>query len=275
MMIQSNLFSKGHPLKAEPGLSHVLEGHKQRVVNKIKGISDLDQMTDAFLERLVKDSLVEPLSIQFDKITKKLRTDNLDRSSIPHNSMAGRMVGRFDDADVLGMMGGQKQVARLSIPFTGDPLLLQYAPNPCGMNFPKGEVYDHTIQFDVILWGATPEDAQRAKDDIKRNRELMATYAAAINKQVKEFNESLPAQVKAAFNVKLDELTKQHAIFDDLDIPEEPEPPACSTSPPAPQPKRGKARAIQIIQNIDKMYVQQLNQTNNNIGDVNNAIQSD
>ena len=39
------------------------------------------------------------------------------------------------------------------------------------------------------------------------------------NQQVKEFNESLPAQVKAAFTMKLDELTKQHAVFDSLGIP--------------------------------------------------------
>src|ERR1700722_16587764 len=131
MCIKSNLFIKGHP-RGEPGLSHVLEGHKRGMLNKIKAISDLDQMTDAFLEHLVKDSLVEPLSIQFDKMTRKLRTEALDGSLVPQNSMAGRMFrsGDFDDAQLFGEGGNRKQVARLTIPFTGDPLLLQYAPNP-------------------------------------------------------------------------------------------------------------------------------------------------
>jgi hypothetical protein len=45
------------------------------------------------------------------------------------------------------------------------------------------------------------------------------------------------------------------------------------SSPLAPKPKRGAARAQQIIVNVETMLVHTLNQTNNNAGDVNNAIQ--
>ena len=165
-------------------------------------------------------------------------------------------------------------MARLSVPFVGDPTLLEYAPNPCRMTFPKGEVSGKTIQFDVILWG-NPDDSERVKDEIQRNRDLLSSCAASINKQVMEFNKSLPAHVKDAFTAKLDELTKQHTIFDDLGIAEEPKAPILPSSRPASQPKKGKARAVQIIQYIDTMFVQQLSQTNNNLGNVNNAIQSD
>ena len=103
---------------------------------------------------------------------------------------------------------------------------------------------------------------------------MLETCATNVSKQVKEFNESPATQIKAAFAAKLDELTKQHAIFDDLGIPEEPEPPAMPSSPVAPKPKKGKAKAEQITVNVDTMLVQTLNQTNNNAGDVNNAIQS-
>lgn len=276
MFIKSTLFSKGHPLKAEPGLSDVLEGHKRRILDKVRSISDLDQMTDSFLERLVKESLVEPLFIHLDRMTRKLRTEEFDGSVIPYNSMAGRMLrsGRFDESEVFSVGGNKRQVARLSIPFAGDPTLLKYAPNPCGLTFPQGEVYGDTIQFDVILWGI-PDDAQRVKDEIQRNCEQLAFCASSINKQVKDFNESLPAQVNTAFTAKLDELTKQHTIFDDLGIAEEPEPPVSPSSTSIPQPKSGKVRAVQIIQYVEKMFVRQLNQTNNNLGDVNNAIQAD
>jgi hypothetical protein len=260
MLIKSNLFSKGHPLKTEPGLSPVLESHKRGILDRIRNISNLSLMTDSFLQQVVSDSFVEPLVIHFDKITKKLRTEEFDGSQLPFNQIGDR--GRRYP----------KQVARLSIPFTGDKTLLGFAPIPCGMNLPKGEVYGNTIQFDVILRG-TPDDAQRVPAEIEKNREMMATFAAAINKQVNEFNASLPPQVNAAFTAKLDELTKQHSIFDGLGITEEPEPPALAGSSADAQLKKGKARAVQIIQIIDKMYVQQLNQTNNNIGDVNNAIQ--
>ena len=276
MVIKSNLFSKGHPLKREPGLSDVLEGHKRHILDKVRSISDLDQMTDAFLEHLVKKSFIEPLAIQFDRMTHKLRTEELDGSVIPHNSMAGRMLrsGDFDESELFGEGRNKKQVGRLSIPFTGDPMLLEYAPNPCGLTAPRGEVCGNRIQFDVILWDNS-DDSQRVKGEIQRNRELLSSCAASINKQVKEFNELLPAQVKSAFAAKLDELTKQYTIFDELGIAEEPEPPVTPSSPTTTGPKKGKARAIQIIQNIEKMFVQQLNQTNNNLGDVNNAVQSD
>jgi len=262
---------------AGQGLSSVLEGHRRCIVEKIGNISDLDQMTDSFLEQLVKSSLVEPLVMMFDRMTRKLRTEEFGRSVIPRNSIAGRMLssGGFDEDDgFFGEGGSKRQVARLSIPFIGDPTLLEYAPNPCGMTFPKGEVSGKAVQFDVILWG-NPDDSQRVTDEIQRNCDLLSSCAASINKQVKEFNELLPAQVRGAFTAKLDELTKQHTIFDDLGIAEAPEAPILPSTPFTPQPKKGKARAVQIIQKIDKMFVQQLNQTNNNLGDVNNAIQSD
>lgn len=271
MIIKSNLFNRGHPLKAEAGLSDALERHKHSIINKIRGISDLDQMTDAFLERLVKESLIEPLNIQFNKITKKLRSERLDASYVPDGSMGARRYARMGDFPLEG--GNQKQVARLTVPFSGEEDLLKFSPNPCGITFPQGEVYGKTIQFDVILWG-TPEDGQRVKDEIKKNLDLIADYAEKINQQVKIFNESLPAQIKAAFSAKLDELTKQHAVFDDLGIPDEPEPLVTPSSPAPAKPKTARARGVQIIQKVETMIVHQLNQTNYNVGDVNNAIQS-
>ncbi len=107
------------------------------------------------------------------------------------------------------------------------------------------------------------------------NIDQIADYAGRINQQVKEFNESLPEQVKSAFTVKLEELTKQHAAFDDLGIPDEAEPPELQPSSGSTPPKKGKGRGKHIIQFVENLYVHQLNQTNNNIGDVNNAIQAE
>lgn len=108
--------------------------------------------------------------------------------------------------------------------------------------------------------------------EIQKNRDLIAEYSGKINQQGKAFNESLPAEVKAAFTAKLDELTKQHAVFDDLGIPEEPEPPPTPSRPAPARQKSAKARAVHITQYIETQFVQQLTQTNYNAGDVNNAI---
>jgi hypothetical protein len=41
------------------------------------------------------------------------------------------------------------------------------------------------------------------------------------------------------------------------------------------RPQADQIGSVQIIQNVEQMTVRQLNQTNSNLGDVNNAIQSD
>jgi hypothetical protein len=262
MLIRSNLFNKGFMTK-QPSLSDVLEGHKQGILGQIKGITELSEMTDEFLAHLVKESLIAPLSLQFGRMARQLRTEQFDGADFPFdfNVERGRRY--------------PKTVARIAIPFSGDPKLLEHTPNEGVFNFPRGEVSGHAIQFDVILWGYQ-DDANRIKEEIQRNRELLELYATNVNKQLKAFNEALPEQIKTAFAAKLDELTKQYAIFDGLGIEEqeEPAPVAPAKGPAAAPPKKGRARAAQILQHVEHLYVQQLNQTNYNIGDVNNAIQA-
>ena len=79
MLINSDLFSKGIPLIAGEGLSGVLEGRRRRIVEEIRNIADLDDLTDSFLEQLVENSLVEPIVMQFDQMTSQ--TYDLRRSA--------------------------------------------------------------------------------------------------------------------------------------------------------------------------------------------------
>jgi hypothetical protein len=260
MFINSNLFNRGHPLKAEAGLSDLLDSHKRRVIDKIKNITALDQMTDPFCERIIRESMVEPVVLHFDRMTRQTRTEEIDGSLFPFDFYVQR-ERRYP-----------KTVVRILIPFTGDPKLVEYSPSTAGLTFPRGEVCDNTIQFDILMWGY-PDDANRVKQELDSNRNLLETCAARVSEQVKQFNEALAPQIKAAFTAKVEELTKQNAVFDDLGIPEEAEPATLPSNPVAPKPKKGKARAQQIIVNVETMLVQTLNQTNNNTGDVNNAIQ--
>jgi hypothetical protein len=251
-------------LSGAPILSDVLQAHKNSIIKKINGITDLNQMTNAFLSGVVRESLVDPLVVHFDKISKSIHNIEIDGAAFPFDFLVER--GRMYT----------KQVARISIPFSGDRNLLQVNPGGMPLNHPQGEVNGNMIQFDVLLWGSA-DDADRAKQQIEKNVDLLKQFATSSNGQMKVFNESLPAQLKAAFVAKLEALTKQHAIFDDLGIPDEsPVPVAAQSvaSPIASSRKRGKARAVQIIQYIENQFVQQLNQTNSNVGDVNNAIQS-
>ena len=261
MFNKSYLFKKGHPLTAEPRLSNLLDAHERQIIDKIKGITDLNQMTDSFCERIIRDALVEPLTLHFDRMTRQTRTEEIDGSWFPVDFFVER---------------GQrypKTVVRILIPFSGNSDLLEYSPSTAGLTFPRGEACGNTIQFDILMWGYQ-DDAGRVKQELDSNRRLLETCVNNVSKEVKDFNETLVSRITVAFAAKLDELTKQHAIFDDLGIPEELEPSTVPSSPVAPKVKKDKARAEQIIVNVETMLVQTLNQTNNNAGDVNNAIQS-
>jgi hypothetical protein len=262
MLIQSNLFSKGF-MTGQLSLSDLLNGHEREILNKIQRISTLDEMTDSFLSCLIQDSIVEPPVLHLDRMTRQFRTEQFDGSKFPFDFHVQR---------------GKKyprQVARISIVFSGDSQLLSYTPSQCSLNFPQGQVSGSAVQFDVILWGYLDDD-RRVKEQLDQNLRLLAQYADNAAQDVKAFNEALPEKVKAAFGRKLEELTRQHSIFDNLGIKEEVVVAAApESSTPTAKPKRGLPRGVQIIQFIEHQYVKQLNQTNSNIGDVNNAIQSD
>jgi hypothetical protein len=254
MFIRSTLFSKGHPLKAEPRLSDALDAHKRTVINKIKSVTSLKAMTDSFLAGLVREALVKPLVIDlsYDNIRKEFRDEEVETRR-----------GYF-----------QARVARLSIPFEGEEDLLQYCPRTWGLTFPQGEVCGNKIQFDVIMSGE--QSGEQVKEEIRKNCEQIRAAADSINQQVREFNDSLPGAVQAAFTAKFEELKKQQAIFDDLGIKEyeelvdEPAPVVATT----PSPKKKVTKETYVIQFVQNQFVAQLNQLNHNDGDVNNAIQS-
>ena len=259
MLIKTHLFVSKERTGRHVPLSAVLDGHKRSTLDDIKAVSDLDQMTDSFLAGIVKESLVQPLHFHFDKMTRETRSEDFDASQLPPEFIGDR--GRRYP----------KTVARISIPFTGRRELLEIMPNRQINDFPVGQVSGDTVQFDVVFWGL-PNDNEQVKQKIERTRKLLEFYGGAANEQVKAFNESLPDQIKAAFAANLEELTKQHAALDDIGIPEKQEPPVPTSAPPR-RAEEGKERAEQIIQIIGTMYVQTLDQTNYNVGDVNNAIQ--
>lgn len=254
MFIKSKLFTKGHPLKAEERLGYKLERHKRAVINKVKAIMSLKDMTDAFLTKLVKEAIVEPLVIDFspDKMRHVLRNDEIDTRQGYYSA----------------------QVARLTIPFSGEEDLLEYCPQTWGLTFPMGEVVARTIQFDVILSGGqTPE---QVKEEVHKNCEQIRTAADSNNQQVRAFNDTLPGAVQAAFAAKFEELKKQHAIFADMGIKEQEElvdepAPVVAT---APRPRKKVTKETYVYQFVQHQFVAQLNQMNQNTGDVNNAIQS-
>ncbi|MFL5330327.1 MAG: hypothetical protein ACJ8C4_15610 [Gemmataceae bacterium] len=262
MLIRENLFMGGFWGRGGASLSDALRAQEKIITERIRNVSDLQQLTEQFLDELIKDSLVNPLVLKFDRMTRKTRTEELDPS------LSG---SRF----TMGQTSVTRTVVRISIPFEGDPPLFKMSPSTCRSSFPQGEVSGHTLQFDIMLWGGDGEEEQAVKR-LAENRESLEFYVSNANKQIKEFNEAIPATVKASFEQKLASLTKQHSIFDSLGIPEEKE--IQTPFVPAEPVKRNRKSPVpppQIIQYIGAQYVEQLTQINNNVGgDVNNEIQS-
>lgn len=273
MIIRSNLFSKS-PLTREASLRDILEAHRKQTIASINAITDLSRLTEGYLERLVKDSLVTPVAIAFDRKRFKLRQETIDISDFPSNSLMGR---RGFDRSMFPEETFQKHVGRQTVPFTGDPAILQFAPAVWDTRSPMGQVKGNEIEFDVVIF-----DDEHAKQEALKNLELIKEYADRNNQQVKAFNESLPESIKGAFATKLEALKQQYSAFNELGIVEN-EQPDDASYPAVPErsrpmsftPMRDKIVQPQVIITIvQNFYVNELNQFNYNSGDVNNAIQS-
>ncbi len=222
-------------------------------------------MTDDVVQRIVRDSLVELPSIDFENMTYNTRTEEISKSIFPTDIY-------FHDRNGLVL----RQVARISIPFRGDPACFRYSASTFGSAFPIGRISGGMIEFDVIFWGYQ-DDEERVKQQVEQQKEALKTYIGYAAEDVWKFNQQLPGIVEAAFRKRLDEFTKHTSFLDSLGMKAESPKPANVPigKPDSPLSRKPEQRPVQIIQNIKAIYVRQLNQTNNNSGDVNNAIQSD
>jgi hypothetical protein len=264
-LIKDHLFSDGGGWSGRQGLREIMEQHQRVILDRIQRIQSLNQMTDDVIRNIVRDSLVEPPSLDIENMTYNTRTEEIAKAIFP-------MEFRFFD----GSGTFPKQVARISIPFRGDPACFRYAASTFGTASPNGRISGRVIEFDVIFWGYQ-DDEERLKRQVEEQKEGLKTYMDYAAEDVRKFNQQLPGIVEAAFRKRLEEFTKHTSFLDSLGIkaesPSSAKPPI--GKPESPPAKKREPRPVQIIQHIQAMYVQELNQTNNNSGDVNNAIQSD
>lgn len=263
----ANLFSQGFWGRNGASLDDVLRNHERQVLNEIASVVRLDELTDEFVKNLVDKSLVQPVVLQ--PMTKNITTENISAEMFPEHFGARMVGGSFPE-----------QVAHITVPFTGDPALLRCCPSQFSCNLPIGDIVGNKITWSVILFKYADGGVGQVRSQTEGNYKFIETMLANANKQVMEFNERLPKIVGEAFEKKLKTLTEQLAIFDDLGIPDTPEEktPTHYSTPIQKRAKRNRPEVImQLVHNQFEVtynqYVQQLNQSNNNSGDVNNAIQ--
>jgi hypothetical protein len=249
----SQLFSQGHPLSGNQGLTEFLMHREKMIVSKILAVKDIRELTDEFLQNLVKDSFIQPIVLY--------STDKKRKTKI------------------------ESKLVTICVPFVGDQELFVFCPNPCELNRPYGRIFCGNIEFDVTI-----NENNMAKE-INSNIAHIERFLIRVNQQVKEFNVNLLGRVKVAFNSKISNLlaenektNKEIAALNSLDIPELIETKLVAETSLLPDINNSVNKKIfnkskresnsLIFIKIEKMFVNQFNQTNNNKRDVNNEIQS-
>src|SRR5262249_27015315 len=71
-------------------LGDVLQAHEEQTLRKIAQITSLEDMTDAFLDQLVNDSIVDPLVIHDGDRTHHERNENIPPELMPYERFARR-----------------------------------------------------------------------------------------------------------------------------------------------------------------------------------------
>jgi hypothetical protein len=260
------LFSQGHPMSTSgrPGLRDILQQHEKQILAEVNACPDIRELTDEFLQNLVKKALVTPINLKIDEKKRKTRTEYFHPSVMPWNR-------GFRDRHWSGEKY-PKKVFAICVPFTGDKELFGYCPNPCdGFTFPRGTVNDGHIEFDVILC-----DENKGEDvakEINDNLNHIERFLVRVNEQVREFNAGLPERIKAVFQLKEDRLIKENIAIDAIGIPEMPEPENELSLPSVALKQTKKREPRTVIQNF-MVFAQEVNQTYNSVETVTN-VQTD
>jgi hypothetical protein len=273
MLIRSLLFSRDNG--RVPDLIDVLRHRERQVEQTIAAIGSLDQMTDDSLTRLISSSLITPITLHLsERPLSETRAEQFRANELPnhwHSDPPGRTYPR--------------SVVRVSIPFSGDPLLLRHCPSLQNGCPPLGEVNGNLIQFDLVFWQGS--DGEQIWQQYDENLDRLVYYIRNANADVMEYNERLRTTVTAAFNAKLDMLTAQSSALDALGfLRAAPARTATTAATTATRAKRQPPTREHIITKIEQTFivlidklqadirVETFNQTNANCGDVNNEFQS-
>lgn len=242
-----NLFSVGHPFSGHGGLTAILEQHERKTLHQISLLSDINKLTDDFVEALIKESLVKPVVLHADQI------EHTKETVLHGYTTTGRQA---------------TTALTVCVPFSGDPAIFYFCPGESTLNFPFGRVYEKEKEVRFILM---PERDDVPKE-IKENLDKMNWNLVRANKRVEEFNLALPAKVKKAFTSKYDKLLKEAEMLESIGIPEKKKSKEPQSMPAVEKPKRKTTQQVGV--HITNVYTKEFTQLNYNDRDVNNAIQS-
>ena len=179
----------------------------QKMKNKIEAENQsylLNVNAAEYLEHVVAEFNIELLNIGFDNPTATAREETVraDRFDIRRGINAGESY--------------TIQVVTYHIPFTGDPQLLRFQPNPSRLGGPQVYLKDGEICFDVVDYDGT---AQRLKQDADNALDCLRSNLESLSQNIESFNRTLQARAKGIFEGRHSELQQRLGVIEALGVP--------------------------------------------------------
>jgi len=200
-------------------------GQAETKVNAIPELQFLNTPDETIVEHLVAEMEVEPLVLHEDRMEMDQQETQID------------VTGRFEYDAFQGegpvMAPGIK--VTVSIPFTGDPSLWQFRPNPCRLSFPTGTV-EHPgangVGFlEIVLQQTSQTSGEIFKRDLDSVLDGIRFNLGNQKIQVEAANKELPQRIQQAIARRRERLKKHASIVQVLNIPLKKRPGAPDVSP--------------------------------------------
>lgn len=196
-VIGDPLFWSGQGPALSDTLRHALQKGIPAEVDKLPASDFANRTDDEIVAALVEKLKAEPIQLRLDEA----EPDVTEKSIQVENVFRDRMVA------VPGL-----RVAK-AVPFDGEKDLFKFTPNEYDYSPPRGKVSGNKLMVGIEVRETEDEAAIRYIDD------ALATVQLYINRQrpqLEEYNEQLPAAVRAAVERRRATLGKASSVADRL-----------------------------------------------------------
>jgi len=227
-----------HPF-SNAQLSDFVEGYLETVLQKIRGLGT-DYMLKASLTELenhfVDEARLVPLVLHLDQITLGSQT----AVEVEINPFE-RAVMPGDDPYVRGTL------LRFDIPYEGTRELWRYRPWAFAtISLPKVDIRDDHISFYQHFPDDSPPASDRLKAQIDKDKRALQQAVEAAREQVTEYNARIPAVIRAALDLRIQQARSTTSVVEGLGVPLK-----RTATPPAyamPLTRRPSPRALPSVE---------------------------
>lgn len=196
---------------AEQELRMLLEARERQAREEVRGqqaqyVLNVNEVE--YTQYLVSRYSVDKLQIHFERLHVSSREERIPAERFPVSGFFVRPGESYP-----------KQVITYHMPFEGDENLLRYVPNPRVLSSEEVWIEDGSICFDIIDLYSDPE---RIKSRAQQVINLVQSQFGYLEKNVADFNSSLPDRFASLVSQRKDELKKQLGVVTSLGVPIKP-----------------------------------------------------